>query len=118
MATIYGESNTPPRKKIKITKNKSGVAGCSTGEGCDVLPKIFSGTPFSTKSKYAMRIRSTTSEEDGGKVEKPGGQMHMNARDLGEEPGMPSYNSGSDRNPAERKKSEIKLTKARKYFKK
>jgi hypothetical protein len=44
--------------------------------------------------------------------------MHQNVRYLGGNPGQPTTHYDKNTNVEERKKSELKLTKSRKFFKK
>lgn len=99
---------------IKIFKRKKGAADCSDGQSCDTPAVVRSGSGFSVKKRY--KIGGKKKEDEPVPTKQPTSGTNMNVRDLGGNPGQPTYNAGSDRNVDERKKAEIKLTKRRKYF--
>lgn len=112
--TVYGD----PVPKVKSSKNsKPAVDACTNGRCGPTKRGSMSMSRFNpTKSRYNLPKGKKTKPEKEEPVKRPKGEGNMNVRDLSGNPGYPSYTSGSDRNPAERKKAEVTLTKKRRYF--
>lgn len=108
----YGGGDEKKPLKSKSKACNPGVADCADGDrGSTKKPRMKQRAFSATKSRYNLPSGKKKKEEP-----IPTNRSHMNVRDLNANPGDPSYNSGSDRNPADRKKAELKLTKSRKFF--
>jgi hypothetical protein len=111
MAEYGGGDEKKPLKSSSKACNP-GVADCTDGQRPSNKRVRMKQRAFSTtKSRYNLPQGKKKKEEP-----VPTNSAHQNVRDLGGNPGQPTYNSGSDRNPAERKMAELKLTKSRKFF--
>lgn len=102
--------NTTAGDPVITVSKKKKVDSCADGQCAPTTRGMRSFSRFSpTKKRYNI--------PQGKKkvVQQPdAGGMHMNMRDLGDAPGQPSKNT--DRNVAERKSSEVVLSKNRKFF--
>lgn len=112
MATMYGGDDKQPIKVSKKSCNP-GSADCADGQ----RPSTKTGRSFfskfnPTKKRYNLPQGKPKPKPD----EQPTNETHMNVRNLGGESGQPMTTTDQGTNVAERKKAEIKLSKARKYF--